>query len=191
MHNGFINLNDDKMSKSTGNLMRANDALSQFGGPALRLMLLSTHYRLPVNLTDAFLVNANAEIAKLTTAMKQLAVVLQLANRDIDAKQPLLIEDFIKALCDDLNTSNALTSVYDLVKGANRDIRSQSPDYAKLSSHFFTLKTMFNILGLDISYPRLNDDDRALYDRYLELRKAKDYQGSDILREQLIKRNIL
>jgi cysteinyl-tRNA synthetase len=74
MHNGFINLNDDKMSKSTGNLMRANDALSQFGGPALRLMLLSTHYRLPVNLTDAFLVNANAEIAKLTTAMKQLAV---------------------------------------------------------------------------------------------------------------------
>jgi len=191
MHNGFINLNEEKMSKSTGNLMRAKDALAQFGGPSLRLMLLSTHYRLPVNVSDSFLDNANAEIAKLRATMKQLAVALQLANLDIDARYPLLIEDFIKALCEDLNTSNALTAVYDLVRDTNREIRSQNPDYSKLSMRFFTLKTMFNILGLDISYPRLSASDRELYDRYLELRKAKDYSGSDRLRVQLIERNIL
>lgn len=191
MHNGFINLNNDKMSKSTGNLMRGNDALAKFGGPTLRLMLLSTHYRLPVNLTDEFFQNASNEMSKITSTMRQLAVALQLAHQDIDANYPLMIDDFIEALCEDLNTSNALTSMYDLIKDTNREIRGQNPDYSKLSTRFFTLKTMFNILGLDIDYPRLNANDRELYDRYLELRKAKDYQGSDIIRDQLIKRNIL
>lgn len=191
MHNGFINLNDDKMSKSTGNLMRAKDALATIGGPALRLMLLSTHYRQPVNLTDSFLETARNEIEKLETTIRQLALSMQLARVDIDSIYELRIDQFLEALASDLNTSNALTSVYDIVKQANHELRQKSMNQTAISSYFFTLKTMFNILGLDIKYPRLTDDDRILYHRYVQLREARDYKASDALRAELIKRKIL
>ncbi len=191
MHNGFINLNDDKMSKSTGNFMTAKDALSAIGGPSLRLMLLSTHYRLPVNFNQSFLETARTEVNKMTVAIKQLAVALQLAGYDIEAAHPLLIDDFIKALADDLNTSNALTAVYDLIKLSNRSLRENPLDYGRIGSYFFTLKTMFHILGLDINYPRLTEDDRSLFERYQAKKAARDYQGSDALRTELIRRNIL
>jgi cysteinyl-tRNA synthetase len=191
MHNGFINLNDDKMSKSTGNILTAKDALATIGGPALRLMLLSTHYRLPVNFNQSFLETARAEVNKMTAAIKQLAVTLQLAGRDIEGRYPLLIDDFIKALADDLNTSNALTSVYDLIKLAHRSLRENKPDYERMGSYFFTLKTMFHILGLDNNYPRLTEDDRSLFERYQAKKAARDYEGSDPLRTELIRRNIL
>jgi cysteinyl-tRNA synthetase len=191
MHNGFINLNDDKMSKSTGNFLTAKEALATIGGPALRLMLLSTHYRLPVNFNQSFLATAQTEVNKMKLAMKQLAVALQLAHQDIDSGSPSSIDEFIKALADDLNTSNALTSIYETIKLSNRALRESPCDYSLIASYFFTLRTMFHILGLDINYPRLTTDDRSLFERYQERKAARDYEGSDALRSELIRRNIL
>ncbi len=191
MHNGFITLNDDKMSKSRGNIFSSKQALSEIGGPALRLMLLATHYRLPVNLTESFLENAKVEINKMTLAMRQVAVALQLAHFDVGGEYPLLLDSFLTALSDDLNTSNALTSINDLIKEINRELRVSHRDYPKLASCFFTLKMMFNILGLDIKFPILSTADRLLFVQYQQLKDAKDYQGSDTIRAQLIARGLL
>ncbi len=191
MHNGFINLNDDKMSKSTGNLLRATDALEEMGGPALRLMLLATHYRLPVNLTTTFFENARTEIQKISGTLKQLAVTLQIANIDLETPTSLKLDAFLAALSDDLNTSNALTTMNDLLREINRELRQKPFNYSKLTDSFFTLNKMLHILGLDITYPRLDHEDRALYDRYLALKQAGEYEQSDRIRAELMQRHIL
>ena len=191
MHNGFITINDEKMSKSLGNIFSSKQALARIGGPALRLMLLATHYRLPVNLTETFFENAQNDIQKMKIAFRQLAVALQLGNINLQHEFEPELGDFLRALADDLNTSNALTSLYDLIKKSNRALREPQLDYEQLGSYFFTMKSMFHILGLDIKFPLLTEADRDLFNRYRLLKEAKDYQGSDAARAELIKRELL
>jgi len=190
LHNGFVTLNDEKMSKSTGNLLAAKEALSRYGGPALRLALLSTHYRLPINLTEIVIEAAKSELVKCETAYRQVSVTLQRLSVDIDGTYPLAIEAFTQALDDDLNTSNAVTAMFDTIRDVNRELRKTVVDTTKLSSLFFTLKTMFHILGLDIGFPRLTTADQDLYRRYFEAKQNHDFQQSDELRKQLVQRGI-
>jgi len=190
MHNGFVTLNDEKMSKSTGNIMAAKDALATYGGPALRLALLTTHYRLPISLTETVLASAKNELTKCATAYRQAAVAIQRLGVDIDEIFATNLAPFITALSDDLNTSNAVTAMFDIVKEINRELRKEPVDIVELASRFFTLRTMFNILGLDIPFPRMSEDDNRLYERYYEARGNHDFALSDEIRKELMKRGI-
>lgn len=191
MHNGFININSEKMSKSLGNVITAHDALQKYGGNPVRLLLLSTHYRAPVNFADDMLQSNTKEIQKMHTAYRQMGVKLQLAARSIEIGKPLYMENFLNALGDDLNTSNALSEVFRLVKEGNTLLRSKEIDYNQLQSVFFTLKDMFYILGLEMNVPILSKEDKALYASYLEAKEKKDFATSDQLRVELMNRNIL
>lgn len=191
MHNGFININSEKMSKSLGNVITAHDALQKYGGNPVRLLLLSTHYRAPVNFADDMLQSNTKEIQKMHTAYRQMGVKLQLAARSIEIGKPLYMENFLNALGDDLNTSNALSEVFRLVKEGNTLLRSKEIDYDQLQSVFFTLKDMFYILGLEMNVPILSKEDKALYASYLEAKEKKDFATSDQLRVELMNRNIL
>ncbi len=191
MHNGFININSEKMSKSLGNVITAHDALQKYGGNPVRLLLLSTHYRAPVNFADDMLQSNTKEIQKMHTAYRQMGVKLQLAARSIEIGKPLYMENFLNALGDDLNTSNALSEVFRLVKEGNTLLRSKEIDYDQLQSVFFTLKDMFYILGLEMNVPILSIEDKALYASYLEAKEKKDFATSDQLRVELMNRNIL
>lgn len=191
MHNGFININSEKMSKSLGNVVTAHEALTKYGGNTVRLLLLSTHYRAPVNFADDMLNNNEKEIQKMQTTYRQIGVKLQLASLSITEGKASDIEAFLKALADDLNTSNALSEVFRVMKDGNTLLRSREIDYEKLQGIFFTLKDMFSILGLEMNVPVLTSSDRELYNDYLKAKQEKDFAKSDEIRQILMERHLL
>lgn len=191
MHNAFINFGNEKMSKSLGNVIYAKDMIEKFGGAVTRLVILSAHYRQPVNFTDETVVAATKEVNKMKMVIKQLALKLQVNNVDLSKGKPSKIDGFLYALADDLNTSNALAELYNVIKLANQEIRNKDIDLNKLNDYFKTLNDMFMILGLDISYVSLNDNDRDVYQKYLEAKANKDFEASDKYRQLLIDREIM
>ena len=191
MHNGFINFGDQKMSKSLGNVVYAKDAIETYGGPVTRLVILNVHYRQPVNYTNETIEASKQEINKIQTAYRQVALKLQTNNVNINEGKPLYIEEFLNYLADDLNTANALTSLYNVVKLANQEIRQKECDFAKLNNLFKTLTDMFNILGLDINYVPMSEQDKNIYQNYLKSKVDKDFARSDELRKILIDKNIM
>ena len=191
MHNGFINFGNEKMSKSLGNVVYAKDMIEKYGGAVTRLVILNAHYRQPVNYTDETVNAAIQEVNKMQMAYKQMALQLQVNNINLDEGKPVYIEKFLESLADDLNTANALAELYNLIKEANQTIRSREIDFAKLNNQFKTLTDMFNVLGLNIEYVKLGDEERALYNDYLAAKQEKNFAKSDEIRQILISKGIM
>ena len=191
MHNAFVNFGDTKMSKSLGNVVYAKDMIAQYGGTVTRLVILNTHYRQPVNYTEDTIKAAEQEVNKMTFAYKQANLMLQANGYKLDSFKPLFIDKFIASLADDLNTANALMELYNLVKEANQLVRSRDVDFEQLGNISATLNDMFYVLGLNIERRILSDDELKLYQEYLNYKKEKNFEKSDIIREKLIKLGIL
>ena len=191
MHNGFINFGNEKMSKSLGNVVYAKDMIEKYGGAVTRLVILNAHYRQPVNYTDETVNAAIQEVNKMQMAYKQMALQLQVNNINLDEGKPVYIEKFLESLADDLNTANALAELYNLIKEANQTIRSREIDFVKLNNQFKTLTDMFNVLGLNIEYVKLGDEERSLYNDYLAAKQEKNFAKSDEIRQILISKGIM
>ena len=192
MHNGFVNFGGEKMSKSLGNVVLAKDAISQYGGPLLRLLMLSTHYRTPVQFTPDTVEGAKNEYEKIRKTYSMLAVSIQLNNGSLSkGDRKINIDNFLSALADDLNTSNAFASLYDLLKKANTDLRKNPLVINDIEDDFYALSDMFEIFGLEFKYPVLTSEDKDLYNEYLSLKKEKRFEESDVLRQKLITKGIL
>ena len=179
------------MSKSLGNVITAHDALSQYGGNNVRLLLISTHYRAPVNFSYDLLAACNNEITKMTNIMRQLAVKLQEFNVSFANGKSRFIEPFLNALADDLNTSNALSELHNVIKLANQSLRKKDVDLSEINDLFSTLKDEFYILGVNIEYPILSSEDKDLLSEYNLAKSSKDFAKSDELRKKLIDKRIL
>ena len=191
MHNGFININSEKMSKSLGNVVTAHEALKTYGGNTVRLLLLSTHYRAPVNFAPEMLASNEKEILKMQTAYRQIGVKLQLNNISVEEGTPSDMTGFISALADDLNTSNALSELFKVLKEGNTLLRTREIDFERLTGVFFSLKDMLSILGLELELPILTEEDKELFKEY-DLSKAnKDFAKSDEIRKVLIEKHLM
>ncbi|MDD7736268.1 MAG: cysteine--tRNA ligase [Bacillales bacterium] len=192
MHNGFINVDNVKMSKSLGNVKRAVDLLKEYGGNAVRFVLINSYYRTPVNFSDDLLLSAQKEVDKIYQTINKLSIKLQLLNQDLSSyKKELRSEEFIKALCDDLNTPNALTELYKVIKEGNVALRNPSCDVETLKEIYFTLQDMISLLGLEFNLVKLSEEDKSIYNEYNKAKENKDYKKSDELRKVLIERKIL
>ncbi len=192
MHNGFVNLDEQKMSKSLGNVILAKDAVSQYGGNELRLLILSTYYRSPVSITKDTVSSAKAEIEKMDKTYCSLAVKIQLNDGNLDLKTPKeKIEPFLNALADDFNTSNALMHLYSLIKVINIELRKNPINLKELEEDFAALKDMLSILGIKFDYPKLTPELKNIYEQYLKAKENKDFATSDKLRQILINNHIL
>ena len=123
-------------------------------------------------------------------AYKQLAVALQLSGLDLKSAKGN-IDQFIAALSDDFNTSNALTALFDELKKANVELRKNPRDNQKLLEIFANIRDMLHIFGIQLPYPELSKEDIELYQQYLSLKKEKRFAESDVIRDQLIQKNIL
>lgn len=192
MHNGFINVDNVKMSKSLGNVKRAVDLLKEYGGNAVRFVLINSYYRTPVNFSDDLLLSAKKEVDKIFQTINKLSIKLQLLNQDLSSyKGKLRSDEFIKALCDDLNTPNALTELYKIIKEGNVALRTPSTDVETLKEIYFTLIDMISLLGLEFDLVKLSEEDKSIYNEYNTAKENKDYEKSDELRKVLIERKIL
>jgi len=191
LHNGFINLNAEKMSKSTGNIFLAKDFLSTYEGPLLRYLLLATHYRMPVSITSTIIENTQQELSKLQFAVQQLATFIQLRGGELISHPLPAPVEFLQALADDINTANALTYLHQYMKITNGLLREKTPSIKELIHRFFTIQAMLTILGLLISFPILTKEDHQLYQDYVSAKQAQDFPKSDNIRDVLKKRLIL
>lgn len=191
MHNGFINFGEDKMSKSLGNVILAKDIIEKYNGNLIRLVLLGTYYRSPLTFTFEVMETAKIELEKIENSYRQLAVSLQLANFDLSEEQETDIPQFMEHLANDLNTPNALTELFAIIKKANGALRQSSLDYLVLRKLFSSIGAMLNILGIFVDYPRLSKEDKHMYAEYLKYKNDKNYAESDRLRQILMAKHIL
>ena len=190
MHNGFVNFGNEKMSKSLGNVVLAKDAIARYGGNVMRWLILSTHYRAPVMFTEETVQSCANELARIQKAYNQLAVAIQVENGDLHSKE-FDVKDFVAAMADDLNTSNAIAAIFEKVKQANVELRKNPKNLQEIQGIFASLSAMLDIFGIKFEMPVLTEELRKVYEEYLQLKSEKRFEESDKLRDILIKNNIL
>lgn len=192
IHNGMINIDGIKMSKSLGNVRWAKDLIAQFGGNTMRWAMISTQYRSTLNLTDETISAAQKELSRIQMAFKQASVQLQLNNVEpTEEKDAALLQQFIDALNEDLNTPNAIVAIFDTVKALNQTIRQREVDLNKLNVLVNTLKSMLYVLGVKFDVVEMSEADKEMYRDWKKAVKEKDFGKADTYRATLIEKGIL
>ena len=185
MHNGFVRVDDEKMSKSLGNFFTVREVLEKFDAEVVRFFILRAHYRSPLNYSDQHLQDAKASLARLYTALDSQNPM----KVKIDWNSPYA-KMFKEAMDDDFNTSEAVAVLFDLAAEVNR---THSPEAAGM------LKSLGGILSLLQREPRqfLQGDDsdssqiEALIERRNQARKSRNFSESDRIRDELLKMGII
>jgi len=190
MHNGFININNVKMSKSLGNVVLMKDVVNEYGGIPFRLMLLASHYRAPASFSPETIQEAQVKYQQLETSLRKAAIALERHDIDIDSLKAKDDTPFYDALCDDLNTPNALAALYEDNKLLNTLWRTKNIDYDHLSDVFAQVKDECDVLGLKMELPHLSKEDKSLYEEYDLAKQNKDFGRSDALRAELMAKHL-
>jgi len=155
MHNGYITIDNEKMSKSKNNFFTVRDILSQYSGDVIRLFLLSGHYRNPINFSEELMEQASHSLARIQNVLETLdhlaatATVTAMTAEEVVSLDKLNVhrEDFIKAMEDDLNTADAITAVFELIREINNLIRDgASKEFADACRD--RIKELTGVLGL-------------------------------------------
>lgn len=192
MHNGFVTIGDDneKMSKSLGNFITVHDLLKNLDGQVIRLLMSTTHYRRPIQYSDASVKEASSNLKKLQTAFNNLEYRLHNADEGDDPKTDQevrqIVADFTDAMDDDFNVQNGIAAVYELAKFANT--YSERETVFKLSLQFIinTLRQLSGVFGIKLEQSELKDDEIwSLIHEREQARHDKDFIRSDEIREEL------
>lgn len=198
IHFGFLNINDEKMSKSLGNFFTARDILKQYSAEAIRMLFSQTHYRGPLNFSEDLLISANKGVEKIINLAEKIDDKIAAGDEE---KNQVSFDfskykiDFESAMDDDFNTPQAVAVIFDFV----RDINKVISENEKLSSDFysnikqFLKETAQGVLGIiDFNELRISSDgslEKELIELLIELRtdlkKNKNYSLSDKIRDNL------
>ena len=200
VHNGYINIDNEKMSKSKGNFFTVRDIAKTFDLEAVRMFLLMAHYRSPVNFSEPLLQQAASALERLYTAKFQMAFLLENATAETatEAEQTWIDalvkykHDFIAAMDDDINTADAIAVIFELVRdlNSNLDATSSQPAIIAGQNIFAELTT---VLGLAVKDKETNLD-AAVEDLIAQrqaARKAKDFKRADEIRDELLAQGIV
>lgn len=193
MHNGRLNMEGEKMSKSLGNVLFVKDL--PVDPMAFRMFLLATHYRAPLNYSLDALSVYEGEYAKLNQALVALYRKLDLSNA-FETKEltlPELMgmkERFLSSLEQDFNTPNGITEIQSLIKWTNTAIRGKA-DISSLQEALGLFELMLSIFGIRHQAKRMSEEDKGLYVRWEEARKNKDFALADELRQALQEKGLL
>ncbi len=191
MHNQMININNQKMSKSLGNVLWAKDLLEELGCNVYKWLMLSTHYRNPLNFTDEVLTNVKKEVEKVENILKQTSLYLQVNHCMGETYHKETVDEMVEALSDDLNTSLALTEILGQVKVLNQLMRTKDKDQAMISQGYLTLVRMLDVMGFKHDTKVLSDADIDLYNEWLKEKAEKNFEKADELRLVLQEKGII
>jgi cysteinyl-tRNA synthetase len=198
MHNGYINIDNEKMSKSLGNFVLVHDIIKHHDPQVLRFFMLSVHYRNPINYSEELLENTAAAFDRMKTSYQNLKHRREMSANLNDQKQEWLnkITDlrgqFIEAMDDDFNTANAVSVLFELAKQANYYLLEKNTSVEVIDAFLKEMEELFTVLGLELSKEELLDEEiEALIQKRIEARKNRDFQLSDQIRDQLKEMNII
>lgn len=191
MHNQMINIDNQKMSKSLGNVIWAKDLINELGCNVYKWFMLSSHYRNPLNLTDEVLNSVKKEVAKVDNVIKAASLYLQVNGIDGKEYCKETIDTMVKALEDDLNTSLALTQILNQVKNLNQLMRVKEKDNELILKSYNTLLKMTDVMGFVYEPRQLSLDELELYQNWVAAKEAKNFDEADKLRNELISKGII
>ena len=191
MHNQMINIDGIKMSKSLGNVLWAKDLVAVLGVNVYRWVMLSTHYRNPLNYTEELVTNVKKEVDKVQQIVKQYGLMMQLENLELVNHYDETLEEMVEALEDDLNTSLALSKILEQVKKLNQLYRQKEKNYASMVQSYSTLLKMLDVFGFDFKAVELSEKDKEIYQQWVDYKANRDFEKADQLRGYLVERGIL
>lgn len=198
MHNGYINIDNEKMSKSLGNFVTVHDIIKKHDPQVLRFFMLSVHYRNPINYSEELLENTKAAFERLKTSYQNLkhrmdaSANLTENNQEWLDKIASIHEQFIKDMDDDFNTANGVSNLFELSKLSNLYLMEKNTAVEVMEAFMHEFETLFNVLGLSLKDDELLDEEiEALIEKRTQARKDRDFKLADEIRDQLKEMNII
>ncbi|HNQ75691.1 MAG TPA: cysteine--tRNA ligase [Pseudothauera hydrothermalis] len=191
MHNGFVRVDDEKMSKSLGNFFTIRDVLKRYDAEVVRFFILRAHYRSPLNYSDAHLEDARHALTRLYTALKNVAPAVTVAT--VDWTEPHA-QRFQAAMNDDFNTAEAVAVLFDLASEVNRSASSELAVQLKALAGVLGLLTRDPVAFLQGGTAAADlaaDQIEALIAERAAAKKAKNYPLADRIRAELLARGIV
>lgn len=195
LHNGYINIDNKKMSKSLGNFFTVRDIAEKFGYEPIRYLMIASHYRSPINFSMDLLEQATNALERLYNCKENL--IFKLKNCEVDSaetdeeteKRLLIHKDaFIEAMEDDLNTADALAAVFELVRDINSYVVSKErPSKAILEFSLGLFSELSGVLGLvyEDKQESIDEEIEQLIEKRQQARKDRDFAAADKLRDEL------
>lgn len=199
MHNGYITIDNEKMSKSKGNFFTVRDILKSYDGEVIRFFLLSGHYRNPINFSDSLMEQAQNALSRMRNAKSNLNHLIHTCQGKMTEKERTALEgfdkyrqEFIRAMDDDLNTADAISAIFELITAINTAVKDgSSKEFAEKSMEI--LMELADVLGLlqqDKEEAPIDDEIKALVEERQEARKNKNFARADEIRDLLKERGI-
>ena len=196
IHNGFINVNGEKMAKSRGNFFTVRDIANTFDYEVIRFFMLSAHYRSPINFSEDLLEQAQNGLERIYNCLDNLeyltknAAAMEMTESERELRDRLigLKEKFIDAMDDDLNTADALAAVFDIVKESNTNINAGNNPSKEIIEYAYSLiKELGGVLGIAQKKQdkSIDSEIQELINKRQQARKEKDWNTADEIRDRL------
>ncbi|HHY71831.1 MAG TPA: cysteine--tRNA ligase [Bacillus bacterium] len=199
LHNGYIQIDNEKMSKSLGNFVLVHDILKQIDPQVLRFFMLSVHYRNPINFSQELLENAKSGLERIRTAYENLTYRKEsstgLTNNNEQWLKVIeeLRKQFIAEMDDDMNTANAISVLFDLAKQANIYLREKQTSPEVIQAFIEQFETLAGVLGIQLQKTNelLDEEIEELIQKRIDARKNRNFALADEIRDQLKDLNII
>ena len=193
MHNGFINVDNEKMAKSKGNFFTVRDVSKKFPYRVIRFFMLSAHYRSPINFSDELLAQAQNGLNRIDTCAENLAFLKETAQGENGHDFSEYKKKFIAAMDDDLNTADAISVLFELVKDVNTMAAEKQLSKEAASKALSLLEELCGVLGIykEKKSGALEEEVEKLIQERQQARKDKNFQLADQIRDQLKERGIV
>lgn len=198
MHNGYINIDNEKMSKSLGNFVLVHDIIKEVNPNVLRFFMLSVHYRSPINYNLELIESANQGLFRIENAYKEATERLEGAlSTEVDQYELDFIDknlqDFEKYMDDDFNTANAVSAWHDLTSGLNRYMRKPTTNKEVLQRYIDAYDVYTRVLGIELNTidVLIDEDIERLIEERETARKEKNFQRADEIRDYLTSEGII
>lgn len=199
MHNGFLNINNKKMSKSAGNFFTVREIGEKYPLQVIRFFMLSAHYRTPLNFSDTLVESAKTGLDRILTAIdlcremaaKEETGTLSDAEKEHFANVEAFVKKFEDAMEDDFNTADAVSAIFEIVRESNSTVKDFSADYAK--KVLKVLEDLCGVLGIETTKEEeiLDEEIEKLIEERQAARKNKDFARADEIRDQLLEQGIV
>mgnify|MGYP001032914594 FL=1 len=200
MHNGFLKIDGEKMSKSLGNFFTIRDIGEKYPLQVIRFFILSAHYRSPLNFSDTLVESAKASLERILNAVSRLEDMTETAperelseeEKQIEQKLTEYVAKFEQAMEDDLNTADAISAIFELVKFTNSNVTSDNAK-AIVTKALDTIRQLCDVLGIITKVEKeiLDSDIEALIEERQAARKAKNFARADEIRDTLAEQGII